>query len=55
MNLAPSLTASFSAAARSAMLGLLPSTSRMWHRGHADETASRSSEVSSAQPESSPG
>jgi len=44
------LAAVFSAAARSALLAELASTSRMWQVGHADETASTSRLSSSAQP-----
>jgi hypothetical protein len=55
MYFAPSVTASFTAVPRSATVGELPSTSRMLQAGQAEETASRSREVSRAQPVSSGG
>src|SRR5580704_2565021 len=51
ITVAPSATAVFSAVSRSIRLFELASTRRMWQLGHAAETMSTSSEISSDQPE----
>ncbi|MFB9691363.1 hypothetical protein [Amycolatopsis plumensis] len=53
--MAPSETAVFTAVPRSAMLGWLASTSRMWQLGQMAETMSTSREISPAQPLSAVG
>ena len=53
--MAPRLTAVLTAVPRSSVEGWLASTSRMWQLGQTAETMSRSSDSSSAQPESALG
>src|SRR5690242_16922952 len=55
MALAPMVAARFTAVPRLAKDALLASTSRMWQFGQIAEAMSRSSEISSAQPESTAG